>query len=293
MTPADPLYSCTRISMNRPTRIGRAISFFTVLAITMLHAVHLHAQVVQECDAPGGAIITGVVVDDSTGERLGGARVELLVAGCYGSADADGRFAFRGVPPGMERVGATHPGYRRFAPIQLTLERSDTIAIEVRLKPGGPIQDCRVDAACARLLLESGAEALSAEERFRVATLTTAIAIAWQDVASGAPWHACTDESSAAVIAVLRDRYGPVVHSSQCAVTQEEDPQLRVRVRLASGGAPAFFVHVDNVNDVSEDHRTAIVQYVVAPLWAQGWRCRFERMAGKWEPTECVLVMES
>jgi hypothetical protein len=143
------------------------------------------------------------------------------------------------------------------------------------------------------MLHESGTEALSAEERFRVATLTTAIAIAWPHVASGAPWAACIEERSAAVIAVLRDRYGPIAYSGQCSVTQEDDPQLRVRVRLAQGGAPAFFVHVDDVVEISEDHRTAIVQYVVAPLWAEGWRCRFERKAESWEPTECVLVMES
>lgn len=279
--------------MSRSLVVGRGISVLTMVAATSLQAVGIQAQVVRKCESPTGALITGLVVDDSTGKPLGGASVQLLIAGCYVSADTDGRFVFHGLEPGTERVGATHPGYRRIAAVQLTIMQSDTITIELRLKPGGPIEDCRVDAACARLLMEADAESLSDEERFRLATLATTIAIAWKDVAGGTPWHACIDESSVAVIAMLTARYGPIVPRAECGVTREEETPLRVRVRHLAGRTPAFFVQVDSVTNVSADRRTANLDYLVGPLWGQEWRCSFDRTARAWSAVECVLVSES
>jgi hypothetical protein len=264
-----------------------------MVAATSLQSVGIQAQVVRKCESPTAALITGLVVDDSTGKPLGGASVQLLIAGCYVSADTDGRFVFHGVRPGTERVGAAHPGYRRMAAVQLTIMQSDTIAIELRLKPGGPIEDCRVDAACARLLMEADAESLNDEERFRLATLATTIAIAWKDVAGGTPWHACIDESSVAVIAMLTARYGPIVPRAECGVTLEEETPLRVRVRHLAGRTPAFFVQVDSVTNFSADRRTANLDYLAGPLWGQEWRCSFDRTARGWSAVECVLVSES
>jgi hypothetical protein len=207
------------------------------------------------------------------------------MSSCNTNADPLGRFTFHDVRPGNERVEAGHAGYRKFSPVPIVVTHGDTLLLELRLKAGGPLEDCRVNPGCARLFQGSPPVSLSDEEEFRLSTLATTIAVAWNVVATANPWHACVEEASAAVSAELGRRYGPVVPRAECAIDGD-------RVRHTASGAPGFFVMTRGVRDLGVNRRTALLVYMVAGLWGEGWDCMFERPAQGWQPLQCVLKLQ-
>jgi hypothetical protein len=235
--------------------------------------------------------VRGVVIDDSTGKPVAGARVHLLMSFCNANADGLGQFVFRDVRSGNERIEAGHTGYLRLSPFSIAVSPPDTIVLELRLRPGGPLEQCRVHPACARLLEPPKAGALSDGERFRLAALSTTIAIAWPSVASVTPLHACVEEASAAVIAQLADRYGPVAPRGQCAIPGDRW-DTGARVRHTPTGEPGFFVTVRGVQDVGPYRKTALLVFNRGRLSGQGWECMFELSAQVWTPLQCVQQVE-
>jgi hypothetical protein len=236
--------------------------------------------------------VRGVVIDDSTGKPVAGARVHLLMSFCNANADALGQFTFRDVRSGSERVEAGHTGYLRFSPLDIAVSPNDTIVLELRLRAGGRIEECRVHPACARLLGPPGPGAWGDEEQFRLAALSTTIAIAWPSVASVTPWHACVEERSATVMTELAARYGPVVPRTECAIPGDRW-DTRSRVRHTPTGEPGFVITVSGVKDIGPDRRTALLFFTIARLWGEGWECMFERFAQAWMPLQCVQTLEA
>lgn len=104
------------------------------------------------CGVPGGAVVTGTVVDDSTNRPVAGSRVHLLVPLCNTTADEQGRFRFEEARPGDQRLDAGHPGYRRFAPVMVAVGSGDTVRVELRLRPA---DRSRIAAHCRRALRSS------------------------------------------------------------------------------------------------------------------------------------------
>jgi hypothetical protein len=163
--------------------------------------------------------------------------------------------------------------------------------LELRLEAGGPLEDCRVNPGCARLFQDLGAGSLNDDEQFRLSTLATTIAVAWSTVATSERWHACVDEANALVIQELATRYGPVVPRADCAIP-DDGIGSRNRVHHTASGAPGFFVTNWGVRNIGVSRRTALLVYLVAGLWGQGWDCMFERSTQGWRPLQCVQKLE-
>jgi hypothetical protein len=81
-------------------------------------------------------VLIGLVIDDATGAAIAGASVELLSPASRVtrgvSSDAEGRFTLQ-ARTGPNRVRATRIGFRTSRPVDLILERGDTVSIEIRL----------------------------------------------------------------------------------------------------------------------------------------------------------------
>jgi len=281
--------------MRVSTGTGVAIAVFGALLCVALAELPAQAQAagVIQCDSPGGSTIAGLIVDDSTGRPIPRSRVHLLFSTCSATADDLGRFRFVDVAAGRQRIHATHPGYRTLAPLDTVVVAGDTLALVFRLRSGGPIEDCRVDAACAALLGQSGLQSLDSEERFRLAAYATIIANRWSTVAGDERWYACVEESSTAVLSELAERYGRVASLDQCHRVVADPEDRSPRLMHVDSGLPAYAIAIDRVRPLPGDRRSASISWHVGPLWAAGWECIFEDARSGWQPLLCVLTWES
>jgi hypothetical protein len=245
----------------------------------------------QPCTTPGGISIAGTVIDDSTRQPIAGSNVFLLFTNCRTTTDENGRFRFELVRPGVNSLEAQQVGYRRFRPIQLNIDHDSTDFV-VALRPGGPIEDCRVHAACSQLLNETEVD-LSEEDHFKLIALATMIALAWQTAANEPMWYACVVGASDEVISELRARYARTVPNSACGMGPPIAPRSLDRMVLAANGQPAFRIRIDNVEVRSPLQRRAGISYFVDGRSGQGWRCDFQRSGLSWTPVLCVHEWES
>jgi hypothetical protein len=231
----------------------------------------------------------GTVVDDSTGLPLAGSRVHLLVPLCSAVTDALGRFRFDDVTPGGQRLAAGHAGYREFAPVQRSARAADTLQLELRLQPGGPLHDCRVHPDCAPLLEESAPAGFSDDERLRLAAFGTMIALVWRTVVvDDAKWYACIDEDNARVRDQLARRYGPVGPGGDCAARASHARGFPRRTFRTATGEPGFFVRIRPATDPGDGPRR-----VAGMAGSEGWECDFVRTVTGWRPVVCELVVQA
>lgn len=106
------------------------ISFGLVKLITGLLAVCLLTALPLPAQTPGS--IKGRVTDKDTGEPLVGANVFIEGTGIGASADLDGRYLLRSIPPGQYSVKVSYIGY--VAEAKETQVRNDqTVEIDFRL----------------------------------------------------------------------------------------------------------------------------------------------------------------
>jgi hypothetical protein len=238
------------------------------------------------CEGEGTGTIRGRVVDDSTSAPVSGAWI-YLSSNCRTTSDDLGRFAFTNVPRTRVTVDLGSAGYRDIRRNAIPVnEPGDTASVELRLRAGGPLEDCRVIPGCAPLLTANRG-ALTDEEDFRVSAYGAAIAMLLPNV--GLVRHVCVDDEEK-VRTALAARYRPiVVPSEECGrIPSPPPPAAPVRryVHLASG-EDAVSIGVSNVKDTAPDRRTALVAggYL-------GSECRFERLANGWRPVLCVVQVQ-
>ena len=88
---------------------------------------------------PGGGLMLGGVVRDSSGELLPGVSVFARLDGCAPrstTTDADGRYVFRGLAPGYYCVCATVVGYTRFSHTAVLAEENVLLDPVLTYEPG-------------------------------------------------------------------------------------------------------------------------------------------------------------
>jgi hypothetical protein len=260
------------------------------LALSLASSVSVAAQAAPpvHCGVAGGGSIRGVVVDDSTGVPVADAYIYLFVRDyCTTKTDGLGRFVVHSLPLGSQRIETGGPGYRQFQPISVDVLAVDTTLIELRLVPGGPLEDCRASPSCSPLT-EGGLDVLSDEDAaFRLAALGTAIALAWPTVGGDERWYACVQDEQQAVTMALRERYRPVVDGVEC-----DDPADRPlpQMRHISTGRPAFQPRVNRVVEIIPGRRTVSLSYYVGARWGARWDCDFEMTERGWRPTLCIAI---
>lgn len=134
-----------------------------------------------DCQSEAGGTIRGVVVNDTVRVCLFLRSYICLIepAGCRTTADLLGRFVVQRAPAGTLRTVTGYPGYRQFRPVTVEETTGDTTDVELRLIPGGPLQDCRALPSCS-VLVDSGRGSIRDEDAgFRLVALGTAIGLAW------------------------------------------------------------------------------------------------------------------
>jgi len=114
-------------------------------AVLLLGSVPLGGQAPGAPDG-GTAALTGVVVDEITGEPLAGAAVILASRGRRVTTDEGGRFAFEGLEPGLVNARFEAPGYVAVVEeveladaadfVQVWLERVDAVLDDILVLAG-------------------------------------------------------------------------------------------------------------------------------------------------------------
>jgi hypothetical protein len=246
------------------------------------------------CGATAGGTVRGVVVNDSTRVPVAGSYIYLFVRGnCGTRTDALGRFTVHDVPSGTQRIETGGPGYRQFRPINVEVIAGDTTGIELRLVPGGPLEDCRALPNCAPLI-DGGSGAIQDEDAsLQLVAMGTAIGLAWSIVGGNEPWYACLPDEPRPVFAGLSERYSPVASSEECELPRDSSGRSARQMRHIATNRPAFQPRIDRVLELTSGRRTVSLSYYVGPLWAAGWDCDFERAERGWRATICVATWVS
>jgi hypothetical protein len=245
------------------------------------------------CGSDGGTI-RGVVVNDSTGVPVPASYIYLFLRGsCRATADALGRFVVHDVPAGTQRIETGSSGYRQFRPVNVQVIAGDTTHIELRLVPGGPLQDCRASPSCSAMTDGGSGSIRDEDAAFRLVALGTAIGLAWSTVGSDDRWYACLEDEQAPVFLALGERYGPVVGGEECQLPRDSTGRPARQLRHTGTNHPAFRPRVDRVVEVVPGRRTVSLSYYVGPLWGAGWDCDFERTERGWRASLCIAVWVS
>src|SRR5262249_4466751 len=128
---------------------GSSMTSIARITLATLGLIGVHASVsfpvaAQKSCTSGTGVIHGTVRDDSTGAAVDGSWVALIWPDCTTRADAAGRFRFERLPPGSIQIDAGHSGYRQFSRVVATVTAGQTTEVVLRLRAGGPVEDCRV-----------------------------------------------------------------------------------------------------------------------------------------------------
>jgi hypothetical protein len=247
----------------------------------------------RSCGSAGGAVVIAKVVDDSTRVPIGGSRVHLIAPICNGVTDSVGRFVFTDVRPGAQIFDAGHIDYREFGRFRAEADAGDTLEVELRLRRGGPIADCRALPTCAPLLADVPIEGMSEAERFQLLTLGTTVALAWQRrFADQGSLYACIEGAPSSVLDALRTRYAKTVDAGQC-VTPGMFRSGSDRVRHIPTDSLAFLVRATLFREErAAAGREMSLQFITAGRGGEGWLCGFERASGTWRLTRCLHTIQ-
>lgn len=244
------------------------------------------------CSAPIGGTIVGQIVSDSTGMPVRGTEAGVAEPACAAVPDSAGRFVLAHVPAGVRNVHAATP--RMHGHTTLRVREGDTVRVEVRVWPDDLVRDCAHDVHCAPLLAPPPAQAvqgISDDARLREAADRTTIVLAGvlgEMLRRG--WVPCLAEPDARVRNLVRARFPNLVRSTACGMRTGNDTlSYRPHMRHLPSGRPAFVAGVDSTTR-DGDHAVVRSHYLVGPLWAEGWECRFDRVGSDWIPRSCEQV---
>jgi hypothetical protein len=236
----------------------------------------------------GTATIRGRVVDDSTSAPIPNAWISLYEPDCQTVADESGRFELTKVSLDTDRIAAGKAGYRHDGTRRpVSIASAGTTEIELRLRRGGPLEDCRAIPACAPLV-DGGHGTLTDDDAgFWLVALGTLIALKWPDITAADPhWYACFEGESPEVLAALRARYSPVVPASEC--DRPLTDLRKLRSFHAATGAPAFTPELRGFAEIAPGRRNVVMWFYVGPRSASMWECELVRGDRGWRPTLCL-----
>jgi hypothetical protein len=246
-------------------------------------------QPLQSCgSAP--TLVTGEVRDAQTRAPIGGRGVTVSDSSrmvCTSIADSIGKFRFEGLPPGRYSLSTGEYGYRALGPIPFRIGTADTMRLSVQLVPGSHFDDCLDAPACAAWLDARQLPGGTDKEQFEFAALRTAAILTWKALDKPLQHYFCFDAGDS-VVAAFRRVYSKVAPRGECQVTQERS-DARDGLRHIPTGEAAYALGVTEGSARGPDTRTADLGFYVAPLWAEGWSCDFERHRDGWRPVSCRM----
>ncbi len=147
-----------RIGRGRMSPIGLVVALpaaFAAVFVAVFVAAFAAAPAAASTIQPTGGV-DGVVLD-ATGAVLPGARVGIEHPGRglfrTQAAGATGRFGFSGLPPGVYRISASHPGFQDAAPEDVVVEAGAVVEVRFTLVLSGITEEV---SAVARLLDRRG-----------------------------------------------------------------------------------------------------------------------------------------
>ena len=235
-------------------------------------------------------LISGRVIDAQSRRPEQRRGVSLLQADrlvCMTLTDTAGRFEFRGVAPGQYQLKPGSLGFRKSEPHPVAVSERDSVALEIRLVPGSHFDDCLAKPACAKWLQPSRARGATDDQQFELAALRTAVALSWKPLDKPLEHYFCFDASPVVARAFQR-LYPKQARRGECEIG-DASGLVRKRFRHVATGSIAYQLEVSRIEVSDSNTRTADVAFHVAPLWAEGWTCRFSRDKGGWRAIECRM----
>lgn len=209
---------------------------------------------------------------------------------CMAVTDSTGRFRIARVPPGRWEVRVANGGYHPTPALPVQVRAGSVAQVEFRLRPENMVADCLERPSCQSLLVPPP-RLPNADDSTQLQLAGYSLAIAFAGGGRDPNPIACIAAASPAVFTALRDRYPFVLPDSACDRPQPGSafnglPRSRQRMVGRRSGRNAFRVGSSRI-ELRGDTAVVRSSYYVAPLWALGWRCRFVRAEGEWQPLWC------
>ena len=124
---------------------GRMPRFVRFLSVALaLWALAVLGAASRLAAAEAGGVVTGRVIDLSTGSGVAGAEVSL--GGVTATSDLEGAFRLAGIPGGFHEVRATKGGYQAGSVSGVAVLAGAVATTEVPLKPVGADSVVRLEA---------------------------------------------------------------------------------------------------------------------------------------------------
>ena len=258
------------------------------LALLLL-AVRAQAQ---SC-ARGSGSVVGRLVAEGPDIRL--QRGVFAEPGFHDAiADRTGRFRISCLAPGAYRVVVGDLGVRHVTPVPITIQSDSTVTLEIRLHPENAILDCRADTACARILQapQAGVGQASPLDDSLV-VLRTALAVSALHSRESGATHVCVAlgseqqarDMSSEMLHNLQISFHNVHRRSDCEASKSSGRALEVR----GTGDRAWVTTLTRLLARGSGEYSVEFTYHVGPLWAGGWSCTFQRIAGALQPVTCRM----
>jgi len=267
----------------------------TCLAVcTLVVCAPAAGQVRERACGDGAGVLIGTVTNAENGQLVERAGVVLqrdsTQLPCATSLSPAGRFIFSGLHAGEVRVRVSKWGFRpqRFA---VHMSKADTLRLEIALRPGTVLDDCHESSACKEWVTVPLGGPGSEQEALETLAFQTAAILAWKDYSRPFGAYLCIPgDASPSVMRSMLARHTQTVWAAECAsVETDSGPQPRTRLRHVASGMPAYSLRVQRVESSSLTTRVYMLSHYVASLWAEGWRCTFERAGQEWVVKTCTM----
>lgn len=233
-----------------------------------------------------GGTVRGVLVFEPTGQPVAGRGVYAGAFFCHTVTDANGHFTLRRLPPGTWDLHVGALGYRRFKPVPVVVKADSVTQVRLALQPENMLADCLEQPSCHDLLVPPPHVATD-DDSTQLQLGGYRVAIAFAGSEGRGRVVACIDRAPSAVLAALIRRYRFAVPGSECD-SPAGMPLKPRRVVEHGSGRGGFAVGPSRI-EIHGDTAIVHTSYYVDPLWALGWRCRFVRQGGGWEPQWCGM----
>lgn len=273
-------------------KIGTRAVVGAVASLLIASRLSAQSPYVSDCKSPSGGMVTGSVLDDSTGRPVTGVGVFLEDIGCASFAGSGGGFRFDNVPVGTHSIQVRTLWYRKVPPMSVRVIADSIAQVEIRLQEGNAVLDCMDVPVCATVLKPepTSLRGLTEEQKMREVALRTAFAVHQGASSYGAV--PCMGDTTAIILRVLAARIPGSVPASDC-VMSEGPPSLKSFLIEKRSGKKASNYSTGRPRIVDDDTFEVGVSYYAAPLAGAGWACRFKKEKGAWVPKSCRMTVIS